>query len=87
MFSGMFGALGGGFFDQNFRAYPVAFIEKESAEGGDKVILPPSSLNKLGPSTLLGNEIITGRVSEVHLALLLALKQVSKGDDCTFINM
>lgn len=48
MFAGMFGALGGGFFDQNFRAYPVAFIEKESAEGGDKVILPPSSLNKLG---------------------------------------
>eukprot|EP00892_Ulva_mutabilis_P004339 jgi/Ulvmu1/2277/UM013_0124.1 len=47
MFSGMFGALGGGFFDQNFRAYPVAFIEKESAESGDKVILPPSSLNKL----------------------------------------
>lgn len=52
MFSGMFGALGGGFFDQNFRAYPVAFIEKESAEGGDKVILPPSSLNKLGTQIL-----------------------------------
>lgn len=52
MFSGMFGALGGGFFDQNFRAYPVAFIEKEGAEGGDKVILPPSSLNKLGAQIL-----------------------------------
>ena len=48
MFGGLFGALGGGFFDQNFRAYPVAFIEKESAEKGDKVILPPSSLNTLG---------------------------------------
>lgn len=48
MFGGLFGALGGGFFDANFRAYPVAFIEKESAEAGDKVILPPSSLNTLG---------------------------------------
>jgi len=33
--------------------HPVAFIEKESAEGGDKVILPPSSLNKLGMFTIL----------------------------------
>jgi hypothetical protein len=48
MFGGLFGSLGGGFYDQNFRAYPVAFIEKESAERGDKVILPPSSLNTLG---------------------------------------
>jgi ubiquitin fusion degradation protein 1 len=52
MFGGLFGAFGGGFFDQNFRAYPVAFIEKESAEKGDKVILPPSSLNTLGTSCL-----------------------------------
>jgi ubiquitin fusion degradation protein 1 len=50
MFGGLFNSFGGGggFFDQNFRAYPVAFIEKEAAEKGDKVILPPSALNILG---------------------------------------
>jgi ubiquitin fusion degradation protein 1 len=51
MFAGLFGAMGGGYFDKNFRVYPVAFIEKESAEKGDKVILPPSALERLGTST------------------------------------
>lgn len=27
---------------------PVAFIDKQSAEFGDKVILPPSALDRLG---------------------------------------
>ena len=35
-------------YDQNYRAYPVAFIEKEGAERGDKIILPPSALHALG---------------------------------------
>ena len=40
-------------YDQNYRAYPVAFIEKEGAERGDKIILPPSALHALG-ATLTG---------------------------------
>lgn len=48
MFGGLFGSLGGGFFNQNYRAYPVAFIDKSGAEKGDKVILPPSALQTLG---------------------------------------
>ena len=48
MFGGIFGGLGGGTYNQNYRAYPVAFIEKEGAERGDKVILPPSALHTLG---------------------------------------
>lgn len=48
MFGGLFTGLGGGFFNQNYRAYPVAFIDKSVAEKGDKVILPPSALQTLG---------------------------------------
>jgi hypothetical protein len=48
MFGGIFGNMGGGVYNQNYRAYPVAFIDKESAEKGDKVILPPSALHALG---------------------------------------
>lgn len=72
MFGGLFGALGGGFYDQNFRAYPVAFIEKESAEKGDKVILPPSSLNTLG--TFFAVIYISVRV-------MLFLHQLSTAND------
>lgn len=53
MFGGLFGGLGGGVYNQNYRAYPVAFIEKESAEKGDKVILPPSALQTLGAPFVL----------------------------------
>lgn len=35
-------------YNQNYRAYPAAFIDKESAEKGDKLILPPSALQTLG---------------------------------------
>eukprot|EP01024_Parvocaulis_polyphysoides_P049452 TRINITY_DN4791_c1_g1_i9.p1 TRINITY_DN4791_c1_g1~~TRINITY_DN4791_c1_g1_i9.p1 ORF type:complete len:337 (-),score=68.76 TRINITY_DN4791_c1_g1_i9:125-1135(-) len=42
-----FGAAGGGVFEANFRCYPVSFIDKDSAEDGDKIILPPSALDKL----------------------------------------
>lgn len=52
MFGGFFGAgypgPGGGTFEANYRAMPVAFIDKQSAEYGDKVILPPSALERLG---------------------------------------
>lgn len=45
---GMFGpAFGGGSFEAHYRAMPVAFIDKQSAEFGDKVILPPSALDRL----------------------------------------
>lgn len=35
-------------FEAHYRAMPVAFIDKQSAEFGDKVILPPSALDRLG---------------------------------------
>jgi hypothetical protein len=38
----------GGFFEATYRAFPLAFIDKQSAEYGDKVILPPSALSRLG---------------------------------------
>ncbi|KAL8115572.1 hypothetical protein AgCh_022176 [Apium graveolens] len=34
-------------FEQNYRCYPVAFIEKAHLEKGDKVIMPPSALDRL----------------------------------------
>ena len=49
---GMFGpgmpGMGGGGFEALYRAMPVAFIDKQQAEFGDKVILPPSALDRLG---------------------------------------
>jgi len=50
---GLFPGLGGGSYEANYRAYPVAFIEKEAAEAGDKVILPPSALKKLSARPLV----------------------------------
>ena len=49
----IFPGLGGGSYEANYRAYPVAFIEKDAAEEGDKVILPPSALEKLGVSNCM----------------------------------
>lgn len=45
----MFGGLGlfGGSFEARYRAYPVAFLDKPCAEEGDKVLLPPSALDRL----------------------------------------
>lgn len=42
-----FGALRGSTFEARYRAYPVAFLDKTTAEEGDKVILPPSALDRL----------------------------------------
>eukprot|EP00232_Nephroselmis_pyriformis_P014178 CAMPEP_0182884826 /NCGR_PEP_ID=MMETSP0034_2-20130328/19236_1 /TAXON_ID=156128 /ORGANISM="Nephroselmis pyriformis, Strain CCMP717" /LENGTH=260 /DNA_ID=CAMNT_0025018057 /DNA_START=207 /DNA_END=985 /DNA_ORIENTATION=+ len=48
MFGGMFGAMGGGgTFEATYRCYPVSFIDKPQMEGGDKVIMPPSALDRL----------------------------------------
>lgn len=44
---GLFGADVGGSFASNYRCYPVSFIEKPQLEHGDKVILPPSALDRL----------------------------------------
>jgi hypothetical protein len=35
-------------FEATYRAFPLAFIDKQSADYGDKVILPPSALHRLG---------------------------------------
>jgi hypothetical protein len=40
--------MGGGNFEATYRAFPLAFIDKQSAEYGDKVIMPPSALDRLG---------------------------------------
>lgn len=37
-----------GTFEATYRAFPLAFIDKQSADYGDKVILPPSALHRLG---------------------------------------
>ncbi|KAA8549290.1 hypothetical protein F0562_000974 [Nyssa sinensis] len=34
-------------FEQNYRCYPVSFIEKPLLEKGDKIIMPPSALDRL----------------------------------------
>ncbi|CAN3363012.1 ubiquitin fusion degradation protein 1 [Diutina catenulata] len=59
MFSGFGGMFGGGFgmpqasnhFEDHFRCYPIAMmndtIRKDDANYGDKIFLPPSTLNKL----------------------------------------
>eukprot|EP00958_Prasinococcus_capsulatus_P011443 scaffold1136_cov399-Prasinococcus_capsulatus_cf.AAC.7 len=44
--------FGGGFqsrgtFEQRYRIYPVSFIDKPQLENGDKIILPPSALDRL----------------------------------------
>eukprot|EP00873_Tetraselmis_striata_P022693 jgi/Tetstr1/442957/TSEL_031019.t1 len=43
---GMYGP-GSGTFAQNYRCYPVSFIDKDHLEEGNKVILPPSALDRL----------------------------------------
>lgn len=37
----------GSTFKQNYRCYPVSFIEKSHLEKGDKIIMPPSALDRL----------------------------------------
>eukprot|EP00890_Picochlorum_soloecismus_P000441 jgi/Picsp_1/1398/NSC_04877-R1_ubiquitin fusion degradation protein len=45
---GIFGGIpGNGSFEAHYRCYPVSFIEKQEAERGDKIFLPPSALNRL----------------------------------------
>ncbi|GJW83668.1 ubiquitin fusion degradation protein 1 homolog isoform X1 [Tanacetum coccineum] len=34
-------------FEQNYRCYPVSFIDKSHLEKGDKIIMPPSALDRL----------------------------------------
>ena len=44
----MFSRFGGGWrFTASYRAYPVSFIDRPQLELGDKVILPPSALERL----------------------------------------
>ncbi|CAI5496520.1 unnamed protein product [Closterium sp. Naga37s-1] len=44
-----FGGMGQplGSFEQSFHVYPVSFIDKAHLENGDKVIMPPSALDRL----------------------------------------
>jgi len=34
-------------FEQNYRCYPASFIDKPQLESGDKIIMPPSALDRL----------------------------------------
>jgi len=47
MFNFLGPMMGHGVFESTYRAFPLAFIDKQSAEYGDKVILPPSALERL----------------------------------------
>lgn len=64
---GLFGGMGGGVFDANYRCYPVTFLDKPDAENGDKVFLPSSALDRLGevPAALLSYVQRTGS-SHIH---------------------
>ena len=47
---GFFGGGGGpgpGRFEATYRAYPVSFADRADAEAGDKLLLPPSALDRL----------------------------------------
>ncbi|XP_057545315.1 uncharacterized protein LOC130824359 isoform X1 [Amaranthus tricolor] len=37
----------GGSFEQSYRCYPASFIDKPQIESGDKIIMPPSALDRL----------------------------------------
>lgn len=37
----------GGSFEQTYRCYPASFIDKPQLESGDKIIMPPSALDRL----------------------------------------
>ncbi|KAJ7222678.1 hypothetical protein O6H91_14G080200 [Diphasiastrum complanatum] len=48
MFYGGYGmGYPSGPFEQNYRCYPASFIDKSHLENGDKVIMPPSALDRL----------------------------------------
>eukprot|EP00250_Pteridium_aquilinum_P010943 c19734_g1_i1 orf=300-1277(+) len=48
MFYGGYGVgYPSGPFEQNYRCYPMSFIDKPQLENGDKVIMPPSALDRL----------------------------------------
>ncbi|KAL2925126.1 Ubiquitin recognition factor in ER-associated degradation protein 1 [Bienertia sinuspersici] len=40
-------AYHGGSFEQSYRCYPGSFIDKPQIESGDKIIMPPSALDRL----------------------------------------
>lgn len=40
-------AYHGNSFEQTYRCYPTSFIDKPQLEGGDKIIMPPSALDRL----------------------------------------
>lgn len=60
------GGMPGGTFEAMYRAMPVAFIDKQSAENGDKIFMPPSALERLGAFRLrpLGSLFQPGFASE-----------------------
>lgn len=46
MYFDRYGYLGNSF-EQTYRCYPTSFIDKPQLEGGDKIIMPPSALDRL----------------------------------------
>ena len=43
------GGFGGGGFEGHYRVHSIAFMEnKAHLENGDKILLPPSALDRLG---------------------------------------
>ncbi|XP_057956698.1 uncharacterized protein LOC131149919 [Malania oleifera] len=65
-------------FEQNYRCYPGSFIEKPQLEKGDKVILPPSALDRLAslhvdyPMLFEINNLSAGRVSHCGVLEFIA---------------
>ncbi|KAM5583565.1 ubiquitin recognition factor in ER-associated degradation protein 1 [Rosa sericea] len=56
-------------FEQSYRCYPVSFIDKQHLEKGDKIIMPPSALDRLAsmhvdyPMLFELNNTTAGRVT------------------------
>lgn len=68
----------GSTFEQSYRCYPGSFIEKPHLEGGDKIIMPPSALDRLAslqidyPMLFELNNPSTGRVSHCGVLEFIA---------------
>ncbi|KAF8405330.1 hypothetical protein HHK36_010234 [Tetracentron sinense] len=61
-------------FEQTYRCYPASFIDKPQLESGDKIIMPPSALDRLGELFSVGSSLadIVFEVQNLRLKLHFA---------------
>lgn len=56
-----------GVFEAKYRVYPVSFIDKNDAENGNKIFLPPSALDRLGKPKMTVVKIISPVPSSISV--------------------